>query len=117
MNEHQTSPIKKIRAKIRANRIADVAWRTGIFFIGFFLVGVGIVLLVLPGPGWLIIFIGFFILATEFAWASRILAPLRLRLEKAKLTGKKPIWIYLIFILIGILGAVSSYWVWLRFER
>lgn len=33
----------------------------------------GIVLLPLPGPGWLIIFLGLAILGTEFAWARRLL--------------------------------------------
>ena len=34
---------------------------------------VGVVALVAPGPGWLIIFTGLGILATEFAWAARVL--------------------------------------------
>ena len=34
---------------------------------------VGEVALVAPGPGWLIIFTGLGILASEFAWAARVL--------------------------------------------
>ena len=34
---------------------------------------VGVVALVAPGPGWLIIFTGLGILASEFAWAARML--------------------------------------------
>jgi uncharacterized protein (TIGR02611 family) len=117
MNDRPTSPIKIIRARIRANRVADAAWKTAVFFAGFFLIGVGLVLLVLPGPGWVMIFIGLFTLATEFTWASRFLAPLRLKLEKAKLTGKKPIWIYLLFLVVTIIGVASSWWVWVKFER
>ena len=90
MNDLPTGPIKVLRTRMRANKIANAAWRTGIFIVGFLLVIVGIVLLVLPGPGWLLIFIGFLTLATEFAWASRVLAPIRVRLEKAKVIGKKP---------------------------
>ena len=33
----------------------------------------GVVALVAPGPGWLIIFTGLGILASEFAWAARLL--------------------------------------------
>lgn len=117
MRDRPTSPIKIIRAHIRANRVADAAWRTVVFFAGFFLIGVGIVLLVLPGPGWLMIFIGLFTLATEFTWASRFLAPLRLRLQKAKLTGKKPVWIYLLFLLVAAVGALASWWIWTNFEQ
>lgn len=35
---------------------------------------IGVIALVAPGPGWLIIFTGLGILATEFAWAARALA-------------------------------------------
>ena len=41
--------------------------------IGSAVVLIGIVLLVLPGPGALTIFLGVAVLATEFAWASRLL--------------------------------------------
>lgn len=43
-----------------------------IFLLGFAVVGAGIILLPLPGPGWVIIFAGFAILATEFAFAERV---------------------------------------------
>ena len=43
-----------------------------IFMLGFTVVGTGIVLLPLPGPGWVIIFAGFAILASEFEFAERI---------------------------------------------
>lgn len=43
-----------------------------IFLLGFSIVAVGIVLLPLPGPGWVIIFAGFAILASEFEFAERI---------------------------------------------
>lgn len=33
----------------------------------------GLVLIPFPGPGWLIVFVGLGILATEFAWAERLL--------------------------------------------
>lgn len=40
---------------------------------GVAVIALGIVLLPLPGPGWLIIFAGLAILATEYAWAGRLL--------------------------------------------
>jgi hypothetical protein len=45
--------------------------------LGGTIVGVGIALLVLPGPGLLVIGIGVALLATEFVWARRLLARLR----------------------------------------
>ncbi len=43
-----------------------------ILVIGTLVILVGIVLLPLPGPGWVIIFFGFAVLATEFAFAERL---------------------------------------------
>ncbi|HTH72485.1 MAG TPA: PGPGW domain-containing protein [Candidatus Pristimantibacillus sp.] len=43
-----------------------------VFLLGFTVVGAGIVLLPLPGPGWVIIFAGFAILASEFEFAERV---------------------------------------------
>lgn len=42
--------------------------------VGGTLVAVGIALLVLPGPGLLLIALGLALLATEFAWARHVLA-------------------------------------------
>lgn len=44
---------------------------------GFVLLGAGLAMLVLPGPGWLAIFGGLAILATEFLWAHHLLARLK----------------------------------------
>ena len=44
---------------------------------------VGVVALVAPGPGWLIIFAGLGILATEFAWAAYVLEHAKKNVSKA----------------------------------
>lgn len=48
-------------------------WRAGIIVSASLVILLGILLLVLPGPGWLVIFAGLGILATEFEWAARLL--------------------------------------------
>lgn len=40
-----------------------------IFFLGFLVIGIGIILIPLPGPGLLIILAGLAILGIEFEWA------------------------------------------------
>lgn len=55
-----------------------------VLVLGVTIVLIGIALLVLPGPGWLIIFGGLGLLATEFAWARWILRQARVRLELLK---------------------------------
>nr|WP_189035074.1 TIGR02611 family protein [Streptomyces daqingensis] len=58
---------------IKASRPLHLSWRVVIFVLGLAVVGGGIVLLPLPGPGWLIIFAGIGLWATEFSWAQRVL--------------------------------------------
>jgi uncharacterized protein (TIGR02611 family) len=43
-----------------------------VFLIGWLVVLAGIIMLVTPGPGWATIFLGFAILATEFASAIKV---------------------------------------------
>jgi uncharacterized protein (TIGR02611 family) len=45
--------------------------------VGGLITLLGVVALIAPGPGWLIIFTGLGILATEFAWAARALTKAR----------------------------------------
>jgi uncharacterized protein (TIGR02611 family) len=40
---------------------------------GFTLLAVGVVMLVTPGPGWLVILLGLSLLAAEFIWARRLM--------------------------------------------
>ena len=40
---------------------------------GFTLLGLGVVMLVTPGPGMVVIFLGLGLLAAEFVWARRLM--------------------------------------------
>lgn len=41
-------------------------------FVGWVVLLAGIVMIPYPGPGWVVVFIGLSILATEFAWARSV---------------------------------------------
>jgi tellurite resistance protein TerC len=58
------------------------AWRVVILIMGMTVLLIGVALLVLPGPAFLVIPIGLAILATEFAWARRWLQIMRRTAEK-----------------------------------
>ncbi|WP_430542520.1 TIGR02611 family protein [Streptomyces iconiensis] len=58
---------------IQASRPLHLSWRVGIFLVGLAIVVAGVVMLVLPGPGWLVIFGGMAVWATEFIWAQHVL--------------------------------------------
>jgi uncharacterized protein (TIGR02611 family) len=66
------------------NRLSDILrwiWRSTkrivVFVVGVALVLVGLAMFVLPGPGIVVVFLGFAVLATEFVWAE-------VALDKAK---------------------------------
>ena len=58
---------------IKARRALHVSWQVGVFIVGLAVVAAGVVMLPLPGPGWLVIFGGMAIWATEFVWAQLVL--------------------------------------------
>ncbi|WP_338776606.1 TIGR02611 family protein [Streptomyces sp. DG1A-41] len=58
---------------IKARRLLHVSWQVGVFIIGLAVVVTGIIMLPLPGPGWVVIFGGMAIWATEFVWAQLVL--------------------------------------------
>jgi uncharacterized protein (TIGR02611 family) len=60
---------------------------------GFTLLAIGAVMIVTPGPGWLIIMIGLGVLAAEYVWARRLLDKMKeqgLRLRDTILPRPKP---------------------------
>jgi uncharacterized protein (TIGR02611 family) len=58
---------------IKRRRVLHLSWQVGVFVVGLAVVGAGVVMLPLPGPGWLVIFAGMAIWATEFVWAQLVL--------------------------------------------
>lgn len=70
-------PHLRARAWARRRRSTHVLWQAGVLLLGFGLVIAGIAMLVLPGPGWATIILGFIVLASEYAWARRLLEPVR----------------------------------------
>ncbi|MFB8027996.1 TIGR02611 family protein [Streptomyces sp. NPDC056465] len=68
---------------IQGSRVLHLSWQVGIFLVGLAVVGAGIVMLPLPGPGWLVIFGGMAIWATEFVWAQLVLRWTRRKVTEA----------------------------------
>lgn len=63
-----------------------VAKRIVVFVIGVTLLLVGVCLLVLPGPGLLVLFLGLTVLAGEFVWARHWLQRLK---DTTRMAGEK----------------------------
>lgn len=54
-----------------------------VLILGSTIIATGLAMLVLPGPGWAAIFLGFAILATEFAFAEKVRDWLIMQLKRA----------------------------------
>lgn len=61
------------RDRLRRHSVLDPMYRIGVAIVGFSVVVIGLLLVPFPGPGWLVVFVGLGILATEFGWAKRLL--------------------------------------------
>jgi len=62
------------RERIRADTHKNRVYRSVVGGLGTFVVLLGLVLVPLPGPGWLVVFLGLAILGTEFHSAKRLKA-------------------------------------------
>jgi uncharacterized protein (TIGR02611 family) len=63
--------------------------RVGRSAAGALLVLLGIVLVPLPGPGFLVIFAGLVVLAHDYAWAQRLVDATRSRAEQAVQSARR----------------------------
>jgi uncharacterized protein (TIGR02611 family) len=111
--------ISAVRARVRALPGGWVAWRIGVTIVGAAVIVVGIILLPLPGPGWLIIFAGLGILSTEYVWAQRLLRFARDQLRRWTDWAKgQPWWMQALVGLAGLVFlAAVFYLVWLVLYR
>src|ERR1700712_9547 len=70
------------RDRLRERPTYDLAYRLVVGVVGLVVLGLGILAIPYPGPGWAIVFVGLAILATEFEWAHRLLRYTRERYDR-----------------------------------
>ena len=61
------------RRRIRARPRAHLFYRVAVAVVGLVIVVGGLIAVPAPGPGWLIVFVGISVWASEFEWAQRLL--------------------------------------------
>ncbi|MFN0282453.1 MAG: TIGR02611 family protein [Kineosporiaceae bacterium] len=69
------------RERIRRRRSTRVAWKVVTGLVGTAVTVAGLIMVPFPGPGWLVVIVGLVILASEFAWAQRLLHVVRHRVR------------------------------------
>ncbi|MEO8555529.1 MAG: TIGR02611 family protein [Actinomycetota bacterium] len=100
------------RRKIRSNPHSHLIYRIVVGVVGLVIVVIGLIMVPFPGPGWLVVFIGLAIWASEFEWAQRVLQLAKSTLHAwASWLRPKPWWLKgLVLVLTAIAAAVV---VWL----
>ncbi|WNV77427.1 TIGR02611 family protein [Geodermatophilus sp. DSM 44513] len=82
------------RRWLGARRPLEHTYRLVLGVVGGLVVAVGLVTIPLPGPGWLTVIAGLFLLSTEFAWAERLLDYTRRRVRAwTEWLGRQPAWV------------------------
>jgi uncharacterized protein (TIGR02611 family) len=95
------------RRRIAARRTVNHPYRIGVGMVGGLVVALGVVAIPLPGPGWLIVIAGLFVLATEFLWAERLLEFTKGHVTRwTDWVGAQPVWVR---VLVGAATAAVVY--------
>ncbi len=82
------------RRRIAARRSVDHAYRVAVGIVGGLVVAFGLATIPLPGPGWLTVIAGLFVLASEFTWAERLLEFTKRHVRRwTDWVGRQPLWL------------------------
>ncbi len=105
------------RDTVRDRPVLDIVYRVVVAVIGLLVLGVGIIAIPYPGPGWAIVFLGLAILATEFSWAAKLLHAVKTRYDRFMAWfSTQPQWVRgigvlftaaLVLVTLWVLGAVG----------
>jgi len=99
------------RDRLRDRPKAEFGYRIVVAVIGLVILGVGILAIPYPGPGWAIVFVGLAILATEFDWARRLLAYTRERYDKVMAWFKaQGLWVQLLGAALTAVVVLGTLW-------
>jgi uncharacterized protein (TIGR02611 family) len=80
--KHRFHWFHDVRAWIHARPHVHLPYRIVVGIVGGLIIVIGLILVPLPGPGWLVVFIGLTVLASEFAFFHRISTWLRKQLHR-----------------------------------
>ncbi len=112
----QTPHVSKAPAFIKSNKSLHLSWQVGVFIVGLAVIAAGVAMLVLPGPGWVAIFAGLAIWATEFAWAHLVLRWTKRKVTEAAQKALDPKVrrrnIILTSVGLVIAGALIGFYLW-----
>jgi len=99
------------RRKIRSNPHSHLIYRIIVGVVGLVIVVLGLILVPFPGPGWLIVFLGLAIWASEFEWAQHLLRHTRRTLYAWAVWLKpQPWWVKGLVLLLTVAAVAVVFW-------
>ena len=100
--------VAQVRDRVRTTRGSRLVYRSVVGLVGAAVTVGGLFLVPLPGPGWLVVFVGLAILASEFTWAQRLLDFARDQLRGwMRWLGRQRLWVRLA-VALGTAGFVAA---------
>jgi uncharacterized protein (TIGR02611 family) len=103
------------RRAIRANPRALLVYRVLVGIVGLFVTLLGLFLVPLPGPGWLVVIAGLLILASEFDWAHSAVQWLKARLSQWNAwVRRQPVLVQATFALLTAAVVLAVLWTTLK---
>lgn len=100
-----------LRARVRSTPVGRQVYRVVVGLVGTAVTVLGLVLIPFPGPGWLIVFAGLAILASEFAWAQRLLDHARRQVSAwTAWLGRQNLAVRALVLLGIVLLVVAVFW-------
>jgi len=99
------------RRKIRSNPHSHLIYRIVVGVLGLVIVVIGLIMVPFPGPGWLVVFTGLAIWASEFEWAQTVLRRARHTLEAWNVwLMAKQWWVKGMALLVTVAAVGAIFW-------
>lgn len=99
------------RDGLRERRAYDLTYRIVVGVVGLVVLGLGILAIPYPGPGWAIVFLGLGILATEFEWAHRLLHYTKERYDRVMDWFKaQGLWVQVLGFVLTAAVVIATLW-------
>ncbi|MGB7362777.1 MAG: TIGR02611 family protein [Rhodococcus sp. (in: high G+C Gram-positive bacteria)] len=111
-SDDERSRYREWRDGIAARPKVDRAYRIAVAAVGTVVLVIGVIAIPYPGPGWLIVFTGLGILASEFTWAKTVLHWVRARYDTfMEWFGKQNMLIRGLGVLLTAAVVLATLWV------
>jgi uncharacterized protein (TIGR02611 family) len=99
------------RRKVRSNPVTHRIYRIAVGVVGLVIVVGGLLMVPFPGPGWLVVFLGLGVWASEFEWAQRLLQRAKSALRAwSEWLRPQPWWVKGLALMVTAAVVAAIFW-------